>query len=58
MKNTETAFEYIVDTEMIFYKALPMHQRINYKSNWFHDPINGNLKIMLGSPDAEKFQLI
>lgn len=58
MKQLETAFEYITQSEIFFYKALTIHQRINYKSNWFLDPVNGMLKKMISSPDIEKFQLL
>ena len=55
MKNLETAFEYIVHCELSIYKTLSLHQRINYKSNWFLDPRNGYFKIMFSMPDLERF---
>lgn len=58
MKELQTAFEYISQCELYFYQILPLHQKINYKSNWFVDPVNGMLTKMLSSPDIEKFQLL
>jgi hypothetical protein len=56
MKNLETAFEYICDSELFFYKSLTLHQRINYKSNWFYDPVNGFLLVMISTPYAQIFK--
>lgn len=50
MKKLETAFEYICESELEFYSQLTLHQKINYKSNWFNDPVNGMLQQMISSP--------
>lgn len=55
MKENDSAFWYICDSELQFYKALDLHEKINYKSNWWIDPVNGNLQKMICFPNINNF---